>query len=161
VLTFMAYLWRTFGNPLFFAEVQQAYWWRTLTGPWTTVQLIVSSLQQAPRAGYDELTIVLDAGMWVSVAVFTIVLARRQPVSFTLYMAGLLLFCVLAPTLSPFIHNPISGAGRFLTTAAPLFVGLAGWLRRDSSMGLALLIGGGVMIQGILTAYFLAGGFVG
>ena len=161
VLTFMAYLWRTFGNPLFFAEVQQAYWWRTLTGPWTTVQLIVSSLQQAPRAGYDELTIVLDAGMWVGVAVFTIVLARRQPVSFTLYMAGLLLFCVLAPTLSPFIHNPISGAGRFLTTAAPLFVGLAGWLRRDSSMGLALLIGGGVMIQGILTAYFLAGGFVG
>ena len=162
LLTFMAYLWMTFGNPLFFAEVQRAYWWRTLTGPWTTVQLIVSSLQQAPRAGYDELSILLDAALWVGAVVFTVILARRQPVSFTLYMAGLLLFCVLAPTVSPYFHNPISGTGRFLTAAAPLFVGLAGWLRRDSSsMGLTLLIGGGVMIQGTLTAYFLSGGFAG
>lgn len=161
VLTFMAYLWRTFDKPLFFAEVQQAYWWRTLTGPWTTVQLVVSALQHAPRGGYDELMIVLDAGMWAAAAVLTAVLARRQPVSFTLYMTGLLLFCILAPTLSPYIHNPISGTGRFLTAAAPLFVGLAGLLRKESSMGLALLIGGGVMVQGTLTAFFLAGGFVG
>lgn len=161
VLTFMAYLWRTFGNPLFFSQVQQAYWYRTLTGPWTTVHLVVRALQHAPPTGYDELTILLDAGLWVGAAVFTVILARRQPVSFTLYMAGLLLFCVMAPTLSPYFPNPISGTGRFLTAAVPLFVGLAGWLRRESSMGLTLLIGGGVMIQGTLTAYFLSGGFAG
>jgi hypothetical protein len=161
LLTFMGYLWRTFGNPLFFQEVQHAYWWRELTGPWTTVQLVASSLQKSPRLGYDELTILIDGGLWVGVAGVTILLARRQPVSFTLYMAALLLFCVIAPTVSPYIPNPISGTGRFLTAAVPLFVGLAGVLRRDSSMGFTALIGGGVMLQGILAAYFLAGGFVG
>jgi hypothetical protein len=77
-----------------------------------------------------------------------------------LWVGCLLLFCVISPTYSVSIADPISGTGRFLTAATPLFVALAGAFRTRPALGVAW-VGGGMMLQSIFAALFLIGRFVG
>jgi hypothetical protein len=102
----------------------------------------------------------VDGGIWVGVAVLTILFARRQPFMFTLWVACLLVFCIASPTFSVSVADPISGTGRFLTAAVPLFIALAGVFRTRPALGVAW-VGGGMMLQSIFAALFLIGRFVG
>ena len=159
VLTYMAYLRQTFGNPFLFQWAISVGWGRHLATPWWTAHAWVNTLREAGAWTPGQLMLLLEGGLWAGAVVATLVLIRRVPFSFTLYMAGLLLLCVISPP-GPDWHNPISGTGRFLTAAIPLFVGLAGLLRTRPGLQTGL-IGGGVLLQGLLVATFLTGGWLG
>lgn len=159
VLTYMAYLRHTFGNPLLFQWAITAGWGRHLATPWWTAHAWVNTFVGFQPWSPAQLMLVLEGGLLAGAGVATLVLIRRVPFSFTLYMAGLLLLCVISPP-GPAWHDPISGTGRFLTAAVPLFVGLAGVLRARPGLQTGL-IGGGVLLQGLLVATFLTGGWLG
>lgn len=159
VVTYMVYLWHTFGDPLLFEKAQRNGWGRQLSPPWTTFRVFWEHLQHSPHWSADQLVILLDGGVWLGAAVLTLLLVRRQPVAFSLYVGCLLLFCILSPSFSPSFHDPIIGTGRFLTGAVPLFIGLAGMTRLRPAL-LTALVGGGAMMQAPLAGYFLNNGFL-
>ena len=161
LVLYMAYLWHAFGNPLIYQQVQRLPQWdRHPTAPWTTAHLYWEYLGRVGHWGYGETLMLVDGALWVGLAILTILLARRQPFMFTLWVGCLLLFCVISPTYSVSIADPISGTGRFLTAATPLFVALAGAFRTRPALGVAW-VGGGMMLQSIFAGLFLIGRFVG
>lgn len=158
---YMAYLWRRFGNPLIYQQVQHLPQWdRHTAAPWTTAHLYLEYLARVGHWGYGETLMLIDGGIWVGLAVLTILFIRRMPFMFTLWVGCLLLFCVISPTYSLSIADPISGTGRFLTAAVPLFIALAGALRSRPALG-AAWVGGGMMLQSIFAVLFIIGRFVG
>jgi hypothetical protein len=161
LLTYMAYLWRAFGNPFLYQQVQRLPQWdRHTAAPWTTAQLYWNYLGRVGHWGYGETLMLVDGVLWVGMAILVVLLVRRQPFAFTLWVACLLLFCILSPTYSVSIADPISGTGRFLAAASPLFVTLAGSFRTRPALGVAW-IGGGMLLQSVFAALFLIGRFVG
>jgi hypothetical protein len=161
LIVYMAYLWHAFGNPLIYQEVQRLPQWdRHPAAPWTTAHLYWEYLLRVGHWGYGETLMLVDGGIWVGLAILTIVLARRLPFMFTLWVGCLLLFCIISPTYSVGIADPISGTGRFLTAAVPLFIGLAGTFRTRPALSVAW-IGGGMMLQSIFASLFVLGRFVG
>lgn len=159
VLTYMAWLRQTYGNPLLFQWAITVGWGRHLATPWWTAHAWLNTLVAFHAWSPGQLMLLLEGGLWAGATVATLVLIRRVPFSFTLYMAGLLLLSVVSPP-GPSWHDPISGTGRFLTGAIPLFVGLAGLLRNRAGVQ-TVLVGCGVLLQGILAAAFLTGGWLG
>lgn len=161
LVVYMAYLWHAFGNPFIYQQVQRLPQWdRHPAAPWTTAHLYWEYLGRVGHWGYNETLMLVDAGIWVGLAILTIVLARRLPFMFTLWVACLLLFCVISPSYSTGIADPISGTGRFLTAAVPVFVGVAGTVRTRPALGVAW-VGGGMMLQSIFASLYILGRFVG
>lgn len=158
---YMAYLWHAFGNPLIYQQVQRLPQWdRHPAAPWTTAHLYWNYLMRVGHWGYGETLMLIDGGIWVGLAILTILFVRRLPFMFTLWVGCLLLFCIVSPTYSVSIADPISGTGRFLTAAVPLFIGLAGVFRTRPALGV-VWVGGGMMLQTIFASLFLIGRFVG
>ena len=154
---YVAYLWRQFGEPLLFLRAHALYWNRHLEPVWVTLRHALGMLVRTPLGTYWSVLIALDLGALLAFGVLTVVVLRRQPVSFTLYMAGLLFLSTAAPTL--LLPDPLSSVGRELLVAIPVFLLLGRWLRRWPALDL-LIVAGGFMLQAALTTYFLSGGWV-
>jgi hypothetical protein len=155
--TYSAYLWLHLGQPLVFLEVQKVYWQRQVLAPWETAQQVWSHLMSNPTLGYWEALLVLDLGMLIGFAALTVAGARRLPLSFTAYMAGLVYLCLAAPNLSN--SNPLSSSARFLAVAVPAFLLLGRWARGRPWLD-TLVVGGGFMLQGVLLTLYLSGAWV-
>jgi hypothetical protein len=148
--------WR-FGDALAFVHVQALVWHRGTEAPWQTLALAWHAFFSAPFwSGWDA-RLWVDALPVAVILVLTVVGARELPVSFTLYMAGLLVVSLVLPKADNGI--PLAAAGRYLLPAVPIFLLLGRWIRRWSSLD-TLIIGGGFALQAIFTAYFLTGGYL-
>ena len=157
IATYLAYLWYRFGNPLILLAGQKEGWTRQMAPPWQTAQIMASHLSAQPALGYWQMMLLLDVVLLLSFVVLTLVLAFKLPASFTLYMVGLLYFCISSPALQ--WVDPISGTVRFLTAAIPVFLGLAVALERRPGLEL-LAVGGGFLLQGGITTFYLTGGWL-
>lgn len=158
VAAYAAFLWIRFGQPLLFLQVQRVYWQRQAMAPWDTAVQVWSHLTTNPPLGYWEALLVLDLGLVLALAAITVVAARRQPLSFTAYMVGLLYSCVAAPNLSS--SNPLSSSGRFLVLAIPAFLFIGRLLRGRAWLD-TLVVGGGFLLQAVLLTLYLTGAWVG
>jgi hypothetical protein len=157
VATYMAYLWYRFGNPLLLFAGQKEGWSRQTLLPWQTAQLTAAHLSAQPAWSYWQMMILFDVVLLLLFAVFTVILARRLPVSFTLYMLGLLYVCISTPAVQ--WVDPISGTVRFLTASVPIFFGLELVVERRPGLELFAL-GGGFLVQGAFASFFVTGGWL-
>jgi hypothetical protein len=156
-LFYMSFLAARFGDPLIFIKVQERYWIRKTLPPWETARVVAVHLVSDPTFGFWQALLVMDLGLLLLFIGLTIWMARRQPVSFTLFMAGLLVLCVASPNLSNL--NPLSSASRFLTAGIPVFIGLA-TLIRDRPWLELLVVGGGFALQAVFITLYLSGGWL-
>lgn len=150
------YLWQRFDRPLLFLQAQ-AHWKRQAEPVWITLKHAVGLFIRVPFGTYWNVLIMVDLGGLLLFGVLAVLAARRQPVSFTLYMAGLLYVCVAAPILV--LPDPLSSVGRVLLVSIPAFIFLSRWLRRWPVLDL-LVVSAGFMLQAALATYFLSGGWV-
>jgi hypothetical protein len=158
LVTYSTYLWLHLGQPLVFLQVQKIYWQREVLAPWETARQVWSHLVSNPTLGYWEALLVLDLGMLIGFAALTVAGARRLPLSFTAYMAGLVYLCLAAPNLSN--SNPLSSSARFLVVAVPAFLLLGRWVRGRPWLD-TLVVGGGFALQAVLLTLYLSGSWVG
>jgi hypothetical protein len=147
---YMSFLWYRFGDPLLFVHTQVAYWHHQFLPPWQTLAIALDHLVQrrGGAEGADLLLLAFITGV-------TAMAARRQPVAFTLYMAGLIYVSIGSPT--PALHDVIPSTGRYLVGSAPAFLWLARWTAgrpRLEVLGLGL----GLAAQASLLVLFLKGG---
>ena len=153
---YAAYLGTRFGRPLLFLQAH-AHWSRQAEPPWLTLKRAVGLLIRTPFGTYWNVLILLDLGALLVLGVLTIAAIRAQPVSFTLYMAGLLYLALAAPNLV--LPDPLSSVGRVLLVSIPAFLLVGRWMRRWPALDL-LIVAGGFMLQAALTTYYLSGGWV-
>ncbi len=148
--------WR-FGDALEFARVQALVWHRDTTAPWLTLAQAWHAFSSAPLwSGWDA-RLWVDALPVAAILALTVLGARRLPVSFTLYMIGLLVVSLVAPKADNRI--PLAAAGRYVLPAVPMFLLLGRWIRARPALD-TLIVGGGFALQAIFTAYFLTGGYL-
>ncbi|HEV2459604.1 MAG TPA: hypothetical protein VGS80_14705 [Ktedonobacterales bacterium] len=156
---FIAYLWHRFRHPLLFLYVQRYYWHRANLPLWRTIPLAIHQfLTLTPLSFYQVRDLVDDVPI-VLFALVTLIVVRRQPFAFTLYMAGLLYLAVATPVMVSRYPDMFQSAGRFLLAAIPLFLVLGRWTRGRPALDL-LLVGGGFLLQAVLAAFFLTGGWL-
>jgi hypothetical protein len=156
---FMAYLWYRFHHPLLFLHVQQYFWNRYNVPLWRTIPLAIHQYFSLTFLSFYQMRDLVDYGPIVLFTLITLIMMRRQPFSFTLYVAGLLYLAVATPVLVSRDPDLFQSAGRFLLTAIPVFLILGQWTRGRPALDL-LLVGGGFLLQAVLAAYFLSGGWL-
>ena len=153
---YAAYLNYRFGRPLLFLQAH-AHWNRQAEPVWLTLRHAFGDLVKVPFGTYWNVLILLDLGALLIVLVLTVVGARRQPVAFTLYLAGLIYVCLAAPNV--ILPDALSSVGRVLLVAIPAFLLVSRWMRRWPALDL-LIVSAGFMLQAALATFFLSGGWV-
>ena len=163
---YLVFLAGRFGDPLIFANEQNAYWNRTLTDPAT-------ALNMAWRAAGIGVKYLLDpAALFLGRSAAPALLASN-----TLNLAFLILFLVLVglsfavlppglsiyafiitlvPVLSPNPSFPLLGFPRYLLAAFPLFIALGYLLSRSRTalvLWLAVSIGLGLALTALFTTW--------
>lgn len=154
---FVAYTWARFGSPLVFLRVSSTDWHRQLSPPWLTAARLLHRLIGAPFLSPQEADLVLELVPVVLVLVVVLVVIRRLPLAFTLYVFGLVALAVAAPV--PGRYELIVSAGRHMALAVPVFIVVAGWLRNRPALT-AALVACGFLVQAALLGAFLRGGWV-
>lgn len=155
------YCARQFGDPLAWMHSEARYWGRVSMPLWQalhdTITYIVSLHPLSPTQDkklidYIALLLVLAA---------TIALARRQPVAFTLYLAGLLYLTLDSPfVISASQHYAVYlSASRYMLPAIPVYLALGRWERHAPRLALACFVGA-LALQAVFAIYFLSGGWV-
>jgi Gpi18-like mannosyltransferase len=152
-----AYLWTKFHDPMVFFKAQKKYWDHATLAPWNTVHLAIHTLQRAPNWSFVQSRILLDVLPVVAVAVLTILIARRIPISFGLYLVGVL--AILTTAAVPLNYDPLNAEGRYVLMAVPIFLILGRWMKEHARVDL-LIVSGGFMLQGLFTAFWLRGGWI-
>lgn len=155
VALYSAYLGLRFGHPLIFLHAQTIYWHRTGQPLWKTLLDAVVYFVQTPGWSYWQARQLIDLAPVLVFGVLTLLVIRRTPFAFTLYMLGLLYLAVATPIDTTPHTVTLVSSGRFLVAAVPIFLLFARWGRNRPWLDL-LLVGGGFLLQGFLATYFLA-----
>ncbi len=159
IATYMAYLWLTKGSPTLFAVAERQYWTRELSTPWWTLGTAFRRLLDQAPWSYWQLLMATDLGLLLLMAVLTLLLARRLPFSFSLYMVGLLVLCVLLPPHGAEWPDVLAGTARYLALAFPVFLGVAQAIDRRPA-AITLVLGTGLMVGAALTTFYLSFGWL-
>ena len=148
---YMLYLGKRFDDPLSFAQAEQISWRHISMLPWQSLPKAIYHLFATAPWTYQQALILIDLAPLLCFTIITVLMVRRQPFIFTLYLAGLLALVIVSPvTWTPDIFV---SAGRYLIPAAPIFLLLARWsLRRP---GLDLFLVGCFLLQGALLTLWL------
>lgn len=157
--TYLAFLWRRFGDPLLLIRAEHL-WTRRTVPPWETARLVGQAFQQLPATVVGrgwQLIILLDAGMLLLFIAVIILSIRVLPFSFSLYSAGLVGVGLI--TVSSADPDPITGMARYLLPAFPVFFGLAHLVRERPGAQVGLVTGG-FLLQSCLLTVWLLGTFV-
>lgn len=145
VCLYFGYLYLRFGDFLLPVHTQFSYPLSHVTMPqWTTLAIAIERLLTRP----DTALLLTQVVFLLGFAAITVVNIRRQPFSYTLYMAGLLYLITAAPEPS----NPdlLTGTERYLGAAIPVFLVLARWCATRPRLELSL-IATGMMLQAVVT----------
>ncbi|MDR0357967.1 MAG: hypothetical protein LBJ87_00675, partial [bacterium] len=121
-----------------------AHWERVVQPYWRTF------LQAGHRVLFDRGTSVLafESALIAAFAVLVVVSIRRIPLSYALWVGGLIAMAAIAPT--PSATDLLYGTSRYLAGALPIYLIVADWTRDRRWLG-SLLIAGGFTLQGTLT----------
>jgi hypothetical protein len=161
---YMLFLFGKFGDPFLFLHAESQFWHHSgildliyhNTAPARTP---VPTTPSPPGAiwGYNQARSLVDLAPVIIFAALTMIGARRLPPAYTLYMVGLLILIVISPR--PHRLGLFVSAGRYLIAAVPIFILLGSWARRYPWFDM-LMISCGFLLQAVLAAYFLAGGWI-
>lgn len=152
---FSGFLWVRFGDPLAFIHAEAA-WTHTALSPLLSIPLAILAVGHTALFSPYQSRVLLDLVPLLAAIVITSIAARRARLAPTLYTFGVLYIIASEPVLH---IDLFESAGRYLIAAVPIFVVLAGWLRR-SSWVLPAYLWTGVVLQSLLTTYFLGHGFM-
>lgn len=155
---YAAYLWSRFGTPLVWLHVQGSGWHRVTAPLWITALRLAHRAVSGPIFSPPKAALLLQLlPLLLLLAALAFGLARKLPMAFSLYLAGVAYLAVAAPVVQQ--YELIVSAGRYVLIAFPMFLILSGWLRSRPSLELAW-VGGGFALQAILLGVFLRGGWV-
>ncbi len=154
---YMTYLWRRYGDPLFFLVVERQYWHHEALSALRIDPAVLARDIAATMWTYEQARALVDLAPIALCALLIVVIARRLPVYLTLYMAGLLMLSIASPR--PDRIGIFVSAGRYLSMSVPVYIMLGRWSARRPWLDL-LLVGGGFLAQAVLTTFFLTGGWL-
>lgn len=146
LVVFMWMLWKKTGDPLAFAHIQTT-WGResgNFLAPlrhWLDDPLVFAEPWNAQWLNLFSVAFGLCAAVW---------LWRRGAAAWALF--------VLACVLLPWQSGTLTSMGRYLSTSAPAFFGLACWLRRPEWL-LAWLLGSSAMLVAMSAAFLMGESF--
>lgn len=157
---FSAFCLEHSGDPLAWLHIETSFWRHDTAPVWQGVHDVfvhflsfpIFSREQAREVFVDLLPLVI-------VFALTVLLARRQPLAFTLYLVGLLYLTIASPIVVDAAHHYaiFDSAGRYMLPAIPIYLALGRWTDRFprpfAILGLVAL-----GVQAILAVYFLTGG---
>lgn len=126
------YLWRTFGSPFLFAEIENAPGWDQGQGPRTWFKITwLQHLHHLPEyvgdhvAHWNDLTetlgMTLQGLLCIAFILCIPLLIRRIGWGYTVYVLALLFFPVVGT-------KDWQGTGRYLLAAFPVFAAVADWM---------------------------------
>lgn len=157
---FSAYCLEHSGDPLAWLHIETTFWRHDTAPVWQGVHDVALHLLSYPIFSKEQAReVFVDLLPLVVVFTLTIVLARHQPLAFTLYLVGLLYLTIASPiVVDAAQHYAIfDSAGRYMLPAVPIYLALGGWAGRFPRPFAALGIAA-VGLQAVLAVYFLAGG---
>jgi Gpi18-like mannosyltransferase len=154
---YMVYLKLKFGHFRMFLEVA-SFWNRQSRGVYASMNLAVTHFLQTAPYTHWKISEIMDLGSVVLFVLITLVMVRQMPFAFTLYTLGIAYLSVTEPI--PGVPDVLPSAGRYMLMAFPVFIILGRWAASRSWLE-NLLVGGGFLLQGVLVAFFLSGGWVG
>lgn len=152
-----------FGDPLLFVKAQ-AHWNRIQLPLWTALergfawQGAIVFLHEGFWS-YENARNLVDLAPALIIGIITLCSVRRMPLSFTLYMLGLLYITIDLPVQIGRNTVEFDSAGRFLVLSVPIFILFGRWSARSAWVEM-LLVGGGFLLQAVFAAYFLSGGWL-
>ena len=159
LLTYAAFLWGRFGDPLVFASQQDEYWGRELANPFTTLMDAWQAAADGARYLFDPETLFLSTSATPSLEAsntlnlaFLVVFVVLLLVGFVVLPPGLSLYAfavVLLPVLTPAPSFPLMSLPRLMLAAFPIFLVLGYllsrarlvlvlWLLLSTSVGVAV-----------------------
>lgn len=152
LLTYMAYLSRRFGDPLSFAHAAQANWYHTSMLPWNSLLFALHGARATPAGTSTQAMLLLDFGPVAVFAVLTLLSLKRIPLSFSVYMLGLLLVSTSSPVT--WSTDVWVSAGRYLIPSIPLFLLIGRWAQRWPLLDF-LVVSGGFAVQTTLVVLWV------
>jgi hypothetical protein len=153
---FALHLGLVFGNPLLFVETQ-SFWAHTFVPLWDIPALAVNSITAQLEWSFNQARVIVDVVPIVVFLALTVASIKRLPVSFTIYMASVLVLTLASPLATYF--DPFASVGRYLIAAFPAFLLLGKWAMESAWLS-TLLLGGGWMLQAVFATFFLMGGWM-
>jgi hypothetical protein len=147
---FFGYLYLRFASLVVLFGNLSAHWGRVVQPYWRTF------LEAGHRVTFARGTSVLafELALMAAFAVIVVVSIRRVPLSYTLWVAGLIAMAAIAPTVTTV--DLLWGSSRYLAGALPIFLILGHWTRERPWLG-SLLVAGGFILQGTLTIALFQG----
>jgi hypothetical protein len=155
---FSLYCWLHFHDPLAYIHAQKLFW-NTPTPPWQTIGMAITQFRSLHAGSFTQARVLVDIVPLLIAALITVIGVRQRPVSFTLYLVGVLELCLLAPIVGSQFPDMLAGVGRFLLAAVPIWLDLGRWSARWPWLDY-LVVSGGFMIQAVLLAFVLTGGWL-
>jgi hypothetical protein len=122
---------------------------------WKTVRYHLSFLPLSYFQGHT----LIDSLPFLVIVIVAIVGVRRLPVSFTLYMAGLIFLILSSPREIADNAVYLVSAGRFSLAALPAFLLIGKWSERLPGVA-TFFTYGGVLLQAAFLAFFITGGLL-
>src|SRR6266516_4726557 len=123
ILLYSLYCWKMTGNPLVFASVQY-HWARHLSWPWVGIwQALFEFFWNQPFGSFNEVHVLLDLSATLGFIALTILGWRKLRVSYNLWLALLLLYIILTPSIDQ--HDSLISNQRFVLEMFPAFITLA------------------------------------
>jgi len=150
------YLWHRFHNPLEWVKAQQA-WQHNTVMPWDWAYMALDKLNSTPAYTFPQARVVMDLGAVILIAALTVWGARRLPSTLTVYMVAVIGLLVTAAV--PSDYDPFNAESRYLIMAIPIFLLLGQWMYRRPWLDF-LVVGGGILLQGVFAAFWLRGGWI-
>jgi len=162
VALYMLFLGMRFGDPLHYVHAQQRYWNHVGPGAPSAPALTGAAQPSAEplsflTPSYEQARALVDLAPLAIFLILAIILVRRQPVMYTLYMVGL--FALILTSLRPDRLGFFVAAGRYLCAALPIFFWLGRWSETRPWLYL-LLTSAGFLLQATLATVFLTGGWL-
>lgn len=147
-----------YGDPLAWMHAQSLFG-HVAMAPWSAMGYAWRQFWQLPAASFQQARVLVDVAPLAFVGLVTLATMRRIPVSFSLYLAGLVLISLSSPVVGALFPEAFVSVGRYLLAAIPLYLVVARWMRRYPWLD-TLLIGGGFSLQALLMAFVLTGGWL-
>ncbi len=151
--------WRATGDPLMWLRIDRLTYGRSNIPVWKSLYEGISFYLARPAWSFDLAHHMTDFIPFVVMSLITLALAVRQPLSFTLYMLGLLYLVVAAPMPVgwPTHHWAVyTSAGRYLLPSLPVWLALGRWAGRRPWLE-SLLLYVGILIQAVCATQYLLG----
>ena len=122
-LLYMAYCWRTTGDPIAFATVQD-HWARHLSWPWQGIwQALFELFWNQPFGSFNQAHVLLDLSATVAFIVLIILGWSKLRLSYSLWAGLLLLYILISPSTGQ--HDPLISNQRFVLELFPPLITLA------------------------------------